>query len=128
MKFNHLEKRRKAVRQVCALQYLEGYPDTKVMDPVKGNFPACTMPLSCTTPTHVTQAILHNRAYAKEYLAHAALIRELLDQSSLTTNSQLLSASSNRLFQSLSGLLTNSSDITLTGEPIPVWNLARVRL
>ena len=102
-----------AVRQVCALTYLEGYPDTKVIDPVKENFPACTMPLSCTTP-HITPAILRNRQSAKEYLAHVALIRELLDQSSLTTNTQLLSSSSNRLYQSLSGLLAHSSDISLT--------------
>ena len=39
-----LEKRREAVRQVCAVRYLDGYPDTKVIDPIKENFPACTMP------------------------------------------------------------------------------------
>ena len=43
------EKRGEAVRQVCALRYLDGYPDTKVIDPIKDNFPACTMPLSYTT-------------------------------------------------------------------------------
>ena len=30
-----LEKRREAVRQVCALRYLDGYPDTKVIDAIK---------------------------------------------------------------------------------------------
>ena len=73
-----------------------------------------------------TPEILRNRHYAKEYLAHVAWIRELLDQSSLTTNTQLLSSSSNRLYQSLSGLLTHASDIFLSTEPIPVWNLVRV--
>ena len=75
-----LEKRFEAVRQVCALRYLDGYPDTKVIDPIKINFPACTMPLSCTTPACITPAILRNRVYAREHLAHVALIRELLDQ------------------------------------------------
>ena len=121
-----LEKRREVVRQVCALRYLDGYPNTKVIDPIKENFPACTMPLSCTTPACITPAILRNRVYVAEYLVHVALIRELLDQFSLSTNPQLLSASNNRLLQSLSGLLTNTSDITLTREPIPVWNLVRV--
>ena len=32
-----LEKRREAVRKVCALRYLEGYPDTKVIDSIKEN-------------------------------------------------------------------------------------------
>ena len=70
-----LEKRREAIRQVCSLRHLEGYPDTKVIDPVKENFPACTMPLSCTTPAYITPAILRNRQCAKEHLAHAALMR-----------------------------------------------------
>ena len=84
------------------------------------------MPLSCTTPACITPAVLRNRVYAAGYLAHVALIRELLDQSPLSTNPQLLSASSNRFFQSLSGLFTNTSDIALTREPIPIWNQARV--
>ena len=82
------------------------------------------MPLSYATPVYITPAILRNRVYAKEYLAHVALIRELLDQSSLLTNPQLLSASNN--CKSLSGLLTNTSDVALSREPIPVWNLDRV--
>ena len=38
----------------------------------------------------------------------------------------LLTLSSNRLLQSLSGVLTGASNCTLTREPIPVWNLVRV--
>ena len=75
---------------------------------------------------YITPEITRNQQYAKEYLEHVALIRELLDQSSLSTNYVLLSLSNNRLFQSLSGLLTRTSDCTLTREPIPVWNLVRV--
>ena len=113
------------MRKACALRYLDGYPDTKVIDPIKENFPACTMPLSSTSPTYITPAMLRNRQYAKEYLEHVALIRELLDQSSLSTKHLLLSSSSN-LFQSLSSLLTGTSDCTITREPIPIWSLVRV--
>ena len=120
------EANREAVRKVCALRYLYGYPDTKVIDPIKENYPACTMPLPSTSPTYVTPEIMRNQQYAKEYLEHVALIRELLDQSSLSTNPALLSLSNNRLFQSLSGLLAGASNCTLTREPIPVWNLVRV--
>ena len=84
------------------------------------------MPLSSTSPTYVTPEIMRNQQYAKEYLEHVALVRELLDQSSLSTNPALLAMSNNRLFQSLSGLLTGASNCTLTREPIPVWNLVRV--
>ena len=70
---------------MCALRYLDGYPDTKVIDPIKENFPACTVPLSSTSPTYVTPEIMRNQRYAKENLEHVALIRELLDQSSLST-------------------------------------------
>ena len=125
MKFRTLRKK-KGSSSTGMCPEVPGYPDTKVIDPVKENFPACTMPLSCTTPAYITPAIPRNRQCAKEYLAHLALIRKLLDQSSLTTHAQLLLLSSNRLFQSLSGLLTHSSDIYLTREPIPVWNLVRV--
>ena len=48
------EENREAIRKVCALRYLDGYPDAKVIDPIKENFPACTMPLSRTSPTYVT--------------------------------------------------------------------------
>ena len=89
------EENREAVRKICALRYLDGYPDTKVIDPIKENFPACTMPLSSTSPTYITPEIMRNQQYAKEYLKHAALIRELPDQSSLSTNHVLLSLSNN---------------------------------
>ena len=42
---------------------------------------------------------MRNRQYAEEYLAHVALIRELLDQASLSTNSALLALSNIRLYQ-----------------------------
>ena len=60
------EAKREKTRQTCALRYLDGYPDTKVIDPIKENYPACTMPLSATTPLHVTPEILCNRHYAQE--------------------------------------------------------------
>ena len=56
---------REETRQTCALRYLDGYPDTKVTDPIKENYPACTMPLSATTPLHVTPEILCNKHYAQ---------------------------------------------------------------
>ena len=117
------EENREAIRKVCALRCLDAYPDTKVIDPIKENFPACT----CRPRRRpVSPEIMRNQQYAKEYLEHVALIRELLDQSSLSTNPALLSLSNNRLFQSLSRLLTGASNCTLTREPIPVWNLVRV--
>ena len=64
------ETRRGTARKTCALRYLDGYPDTKI-DPIKG-----TMPLSATTPLHVTPEILCNTQYAQEYMEHVALIRE----------------------------------------------------
>ena len=120
------EVKREAVRKVCALRYLDGYPDTKVIDPIKENYPACAMPLSSTSPVHVTPEIMRNAQYAQEYLAHVALIRELLYQASLSTNSNLLARSNNRLLQRLGGLLKGASSCELTREPIPVWNLVRV--
>ena len=84
------ESRRERVRQICALKYLHGYPDTKVIDPIKENYPACTMPLSATAPTFVTPEILCNTQYAQDYMAHTALIREMLGQASLSTNPALL--------------------------------------
>ena len=44
------EENREAVRKACALRYLDGYPDTKVIDPIRDNFPACTTLLSSTSP------------------------------------------------------------------------------
>ena len=34
------ETKREKTRQTCALRYLDGYPDTKVIDPIKENYPA----------------------------------------------------------------------------------------
>ena len=59
------EESREAVRKACALRYLDGYPDTKVIDPIRDNFPACTMPLSSTSPTYITPAILGNSTICK---------------------------------------------------------------
>ena len=59
-------------------------------------------------------------------MEHVALIRELLDQASLSTNSELLMRSDNQLLRSLGGLLRGASDCELTREPIPVWNLVKV--
>ena len=64
----------------------------------------------------MTPEILCNRKYAQEYVEHAALIRELLDQASLSTNAALLMRSSNQLLKSLG----------LTREPLPVWKLVKV--
>ena len=61
---------------------------------------------------------MRNAQYAQEYIAHVALIRELLDQASLSTNASLL--------RNLGGLLKGASNCQLTREPIPVWNLVRV--
>ena len=94
------ETRRERVRKTCALRYLDGYPDTKVIDPIKENYPACTMPLSATSPIHVTPEILCNTQYAQEYVAHVALLRELQDQASLSTNPDLLKRSNNQLLRS----------------------------
>ena len=72
----------------------------EIEDPdIKENFFACTMCLSCPSPLTITPEILRNRGHAAEYLAHVALIRELVDQSSMSTNSQLLSGSTKRLFK-----------------------------
>ena len=73
------EARREETRKTCALRYLEDYPDTKVIDPIRDNYPACTMPLSATAPLYVTPEILCNKKYAQEYVDRVALIRELLD-------------------------------------------------
>ena len=120
------DTKREETRKTCALRYLEGYPDTKVIDPIKDNIPACTMPLSAPAPLHVTPEILCNQKYAQEYVEHVALIRELLDQASLSTNPALLMRSSNQLLRSLGGLLKGASDCKLTREPIPVWNIVKI--
>ena len=120
------EAKREETRKTCALRYLDGYPDTKVIDPIKENYPACTMLLSATTPLHVTPEILCNKQDAQEFVEHVALIRELLDQASLSTDCALLMRRSNRLLRSLGGLLNGASDCELTREPLPIWNLVKV--
>ena len=62
------EENREAIRKACALRYLDGYPDTKVIDPTKENFPACTMPLSSTSPTYITPDIMRNRQFMADFL------------------------------------------------------------
>ena len=74
----------------------------------------------------MTPEILRNTQYAREYVAHVALIRESLDQASLSTNPDLLKRSNNQLLRSLGGLLRGASDCELPRESIPVWNLVRV--
>ena len=49
----------------CALNYLNGYPDVKVIDPIQVNYPACTMPLTATSPAVVTPQILSNTRMRK---------------------------------------------------------------
>ena len=51
-----------------------------MVDPIKDSYPACTMPLASTAPVHVTPEIMRNMQYAEEYIAHVALVRELLDK------------------------------------------------
>ena len=92
-------ERLEAIRQVCATCHLEGYPDTKVIDPIKDNFPSCTMPLSCTTPLTGTPAIMRNQDHARDCLSHVSLVRELLEQSTVYTDPVLLSSGANRLLQ-----------------------------
>ena len=48
------------IRQICASKYLYGYPESKVIDPIQENYPACTMPLAATSPAVVTPEILCN--------------------------------------------------------------------
>ena len=109
-------ERLEAVRQVCAAHYLEGCHDTKVIDPIKDNFPSCTVPLSCVTPLTVSPTITRNPDHAREYLSRVSLLREVLEQSPVQTDP----------VQSLSGLLTHSSKLPLIMEPIPAWSIARV--
>ena len=58
------------IRQLCATYYLEGYLDVNEVDPIKDNFPLCTMPLASTVPLTVSPAIMRNREYARDYLIH----------------------------------------------------------
>ena len=102
--------RSERIRQICASKYLYGYPDFKVIDPIKENYPACTMPLAATSPTVVTPEILSNTQYVHDYVTHVALIREMLGQASLSVNPAVLERCSNKLLQSLGGLLTGASN------------------
>ena len=120
------ETRSERTRQLCALKYLHGYPDSRVVDPIKENYPACTMPLAATSPAVVTPEILCNIQYAQEYVAHVALIREMLGQACLPTNTAVLERCKNKLFQGLCGLLKGASNCQLTREPIPAWNIVKV--
>ena len=120
------ETRSERTRQLCALKYLHGYPDYRVVDPIKENYPACTMPLAATSPAVVTPEILCNIQYAQESVAHVALIREMLGQASLPTNTAVLERCKNKLFQGLCGLLKGASNCQLTREPIPSWNIVKV--
>ena len=120
------ETRSERTRQICASKYLHGYSDTRVVDPLKENYPACTMPLSATSPAVVTPEILCNIQYMQEYVAHVALIREMLGQASLPTSTAVLECCKNRLLQGLCALLKGASNCQLTREPIPAWNIVKV--
>ena len=120
------EARKERIRQLGASRYLQGYPEARVVDPIQTNYPACTMPLAATSPIVVTPEILNNTLYAQEYVRHVALVRDLLGQASLPTSSVVLQQCSNKLFQSLAGLLTGASNSQLTREPIPAWNVVKV--
>ena len=39
-------ERMERIRQICASKYLFGFPESKVIDPIQANHPACTMPLA----------------------------------------------------------------------------------
>ena len=71
---------------------------------------------------------LCNTQYAQEFVEHVALNRELLDQASLSTNSELLMRSNNQLLRSLGGLVRCASDCELTEEPIPVCGLSGLEI
>ena len=72
------ETRNERIRQICATKYLYGYSDSKVIDPIRERYPACTMPLAATSPAVVTPEILNNPQYVQDYVTHVALIREML--------------------------------------------------
>ena len=72
------EEKREAVRKTCALRYWDGYPDTKVIDPHQRELPS----LHDAIVEHIadvclTPEIMRNQQYAKEYLGHVELIRQL---------------------------------------------------
>ena len=64
--------------------------------------------------------------YVTDYLRHVGLVRELLNQASLSENPAVLAKCSNMTLKSMAGLLTNESSCPLTREPIPSWNTVKV--
>ena len=105
--------RLQTIRQLCATYYLEGYPDAKVVGPIKDNFLFLHHAIGKHGST-VSPAIMRDLEYARDCLAHVSLIRELFDKSSVPTDPAWLSSCGNALLQSLSGLLTHSSRLPLT--------------
>ena len=118
--------RQEKIRKVCASNYLGGYSESKVLDPIQLHYPACTMPLAATTPAVITAGILCNPQYVTDYMKHVGLVRELLNQASLSVNPAVLAKCSDQILKSLAGLLTNESSCPLTREPIPAWNIVKV--
>ena len=114
------------IRQICASKYLYGYPESKLIDPIQENYPACTMPLAATMPAVVAPEILCNTQYVHDYVKHVALIREMLGQASLSVNPTVLERCSNQLLKGVAGLLKGMSNCQHTREPIPAWNTVRV--
>ena len=98
--------RQERIRQICASKYLYGHSESKVIDSIQENYPACTMPLASTMPAVVTAGILCNPQYVIDYVKHVGLIREMLNQASLSENPAVLARCSNKLLKSLAGLLT----------------------
>ena len=113
-------------RQLCASKYLLGYPESKVIDPIQVNYPACTMPLAATTPAVVTAESLCNPQYVCDYVKHVGLVRDLLGQASLSENPAVLARCASKFLKSLAGLLDGKSSCPLTREPIPAWNTVKV--
>ena len=118
--------RQERIRQICASKYLYGYPESKVIDPIQLNYPACTMPLASTTPAVVTAGILCNPQYVSDYVKHVGLVREMLNHANLSENPSVLAKCANKLYKSLAGLLSGESSCLLTREPIPAWNTVKV--
>ena len=61
-----------------------------------------------------------------DYVKHVGLVREMLNQASLSENPAVLTKCANKLYKSLAGLLTSESSCSLTREPIPAWNTVKV--
>ena len=79
--------RMERIRQICASKYLYGYSESKVIDPIQENYPACTMPLAATMPAVVTAEILCNTQYVHDYVKHVALIQRDAGSSKLVNES-----------------------------------------